>query len=70
MSNCGLDAETLKDPESKLDLVVKYLEARMLDDNVLVGRDVAGTRLGTEEDRAHGRLLGFGQFAAPSIKPS
>ena len=39
MGDCGLNKDTLKDPEANVDLVVKYLEKRMPDDNVVVGRD-------------------------------
>ena len=35
---CGLDSTTLADPKSKLDKVQEYLEARMPDASVLVGR--------------------------------
>jgi len=38
MSKCGLNAETLKDPKSKLSLVVDYLELRLPDDNIVEGR--------------------------------
>lgn len=34
----GLSAESLRDPKAKVDQVVKYLELRMPDDNVAVGR--------------------------------
>lgn len=39
MRQCGLNADTLKDPEANVGLVVTYLEKRMPDDNVVVGRD-------------------------------
>jgi hypothetical protein len=40
MHSCGLNKEaTLKDPDANTDLVVTYLEKRMPDDNVVVGRD-------------------------------
>ena len=37
---CGLTAEELSDPKSKTSEVVKYLELRMPEDNVVVGREV------------------------------
>ncbi|MBL8797295.1 MAG: hypothetical protein JNM56_25560 [Planctomycetia bacterium] len=40
---CGLDADTLKEPAANIDKVVSYLEARMPDDSVVVGRTVAVT---------------------------
>lgn len=43
MDKCGLNAETLKDEKTNVDLVVKYLEVRMPDDSVLVGREVSAT---------------------------
>jgi hypothetical protein len=44
MDKCELDAETLQDPDTKyLDKVVNYLEVRMPDDNVVVGRTVLAT---------------------------
>jgi hypothetical protein len=39
MRSCGLNKDTLKDPDANLDLVVSYLEKRMPDDNTVVGRD-------------------------------
>jgi hypothetical protein len=39
MQSCGLNKDTLKDPEASVDLVVTYLEKRLPDDNVVVGRD-------------------------------
>ena len=41
MSKCGLNAETLKDEDANVGKVVEYLETRMPDDIVVVGRDVA-----------------------------
>ena len=40
LSNCGLTAEELQDPKAKTSEVVKYLELRMPEDNVVVGREV------------------------------
>ena len=40
MTTCGLDSYTLKDPNAKVGDVQKYLELRMPDDNVVVGRAV------------------------------
>jgi hypothetical protein len=39
MHDCGLNKDTLKDPEANVDRVVSYLEKRMPDDNEVVGRD-------------------------------
>jgi hypothetical protein len=41
MDKCGLTAETLQDENANVDKVVEYLEARMPDDIVVVGREVA-----------------------------
>jgi hypothetical protein len=40
MHSCQLNENTLKDPQANVDKVVKYLELRMPDDNVVVGRQV------------------------------
>jgi hypothetical protein len=41
MHSCQLNEDALKDPEANVDLVVSYLEKRMPDDNVVVGRKVS-----------------------------
>lgn len=43
MATCGLDADTLQEPAANIDKVVAYLEARMPDDSVVVGRTVSVT---------------------------
>lgn len=40
LNRCSMTAEELEDPKSKVSEVVKYLELRMPDDNVVVGREV------------------------------
>ena len=40
---CDLSAETLKDPNANVHKVVAYLEARLPDDQTVVGRNVPGT---------------------------
>ncbi|WP_158080766.1 hypothetical protein [Pelomonas sp. KK5] len=42
MGACDITPEVLKDPDANLDKVVKYLEARMPDDNVVTGRKIDG----------------------------
>ena len=39
MDKCGLTAETMQDEDANIDKVVEYLEARMPDDIVVVGRE-------------------------------
>ena len=41
IDKCGLTAEILQDQDANVDKVVEYLEARMPDDIVVVGREVA-----------------------------
>ena len=43
MDACGLTAQALKDPGADLDKVVKYLETRMPEDVVVVGRTAEGS---------------------------
>jgi hypothetical protein len=43
MDSCGLDAATLQEPAANIDKVVSYLEARMPDDSVVVGRTISVT---------------------------
>ena len=43
MKKTGLTSDDLEIPEKKIDLVVEYLETRMPDDNVVVGREVIAT---------------------------
>lgn len=42
MGVCDLSPEVLKDPQANIDKVVKYLETRMPDDNVVTGRKMDG----------------------------
>jgi hypothetical protein len=40
---CNLNADSLRDPKANVHKVVSYLEARMPDDNIIVGRMVPGS---------------------------
>jgi hypothetical protein len=42
---CDLNADSLRDPKANVHKVVSYLEARMPDDNIIVGRMVPGSGL-------------------------
>ena len=42
VTKTGLTVESLEDPKANVGLVVQYLEARMPEDNVIVGREAVG----------------------------
>jgi len=68
MRNCGLEGDVFKDPGANVDRVVEYLEKRMPDDNVMVGRSVFATRLTVES--WHKEKLRLEKQGFPSVDTS